>query len=99
MMTETLPITAEGAIWTRLLQAQDQPLSLAAARALLRLEFAPPDRERMRDLAAKARAGQLTDADREALTNYERVGNLLALMKSRARQRLKSAPTTRGPKR
>lgn len=60
-----------------------------AARALLRLEFAPEDKVRMRELAAKARDGALTAAEQEEIRTYERMGNLLALMKSFARKRLK----------
>jgi hypothetical protein len=43
----------------------------------------------MHELAAKARDGSLTKAEQEEIRNYERVGNLLALKKSKARQRLK----------
>lgn len=95
-MTSTKTVTAtEGSIWGRLLQVE-KGLSLEAARSLLRLDFAPEDKERMRQLAAKARDGSLTDAEREAIQNYERVGNLLALMKSKARLRLKRASASNG---
>jgi hypothetical protein len=70
---------------------------LEAARALLRLDFAPEDKERMHELAAKARDGSLTPTEQEEIGIYERVGNLLALMKSKARQRLKKASSTNGP--
>jgi hypothetical protein len=86
----------EGAIWGRLLQPGVKTLSLEAARSLLRLDFAPEDKERMHELAAKARDGSLTAAEQEDIRNYERVGNLLALMKSKARQRLKKASQANG---
>jgi hypothetical protein len=89
----------EGAIWSRLLQLQTNGLSLGAARSLLRLDFAPEDKESMRELAAKAREGLLSADEGEEIRNYERVGNLLALMKSKARQRLKKASSTNGSKR
>ncbi len=91
----TAPAT-EGAIWGRLLQPESKTLSLEAARSLLRLDFSPEDKVRMRELAAKARDGSLTAAEQEDIRNYERVGNLLALMKSKARQRLKKASRTNG---
>jgi len=84
MPTLSATPATEGAIWSRLLQPGRQTLSLAAARSLLRLEFAPEDKGRMRELAAKARDGSLTAVEQEAIRNYERVGNLLALMKSKA---------------
>jgi hypothetical protein len=88
--TETVS-AAEGAIWSRLLRPAGETLSPEAARSILGLEFSQEDKERMHELAAKARDGSLTDAEQEDIRNYERVGNLLALMKSKARQRLKKA--------
>ena len=40
--------------------------------------------------------GSLTAAEQEEIRNYERVGNLLGLLKSKARQRLKSAAGSNG---
>jgi len=87
-ITRSTPAT-EGAIWSRLLRPGSKSLSLEAARSLLRLDFAPEDKERMHELAAKAREEALTAAEQEEIRNYEQVGNLLALLKSKARQRLK----------
>jgi hypothetical protein len=91
----TAPVaTTESAIWERLLRPAGKTLTVAAARALLELDFPPQDKERMHALAALARDGALTAADRDEVRSYERVGNLLALMKSKARQRLKRTPRT-----
>ena len=86
----------ESAIWARLLQPAGRTLSLAAARALLKLDFPATDKERMHELAALARDGRLTNSERHEIREYERVGNLLALMKSKARQRLKRASQSNG---
>ncbi len=75
----------EGAIWSRLLQA-GEALTAEGASCILRLEFTPDDKARMRALAAKARAGSLSNEEEEAIRSYEMVGNLLALMKSMARR-------------
>src|SRR5262245_30782680 len=96
MQTIQASRTTEGAIWNRLLQPASKTLSLEAARSLLRLEFAPEDKDRMHELAAKARDGSLTAAEQEEIRNYEQVGNLLALLKSKARQRLKKASRANG---
>jgi hypothetical protein len=96
-MQITQETATESAIWDRLLRSAGQALSVEAARSLLRLEFPSEDKDRMHELAAKAREGSLTAAEQEAIRNYERVGNLLALMKSKARQRLKSASSSNGP--
>jgi hypothetical protein len=95
---QTIPASppTEGAIWSRLLQPGSKTLSVEAARSLLRLEFAPEDKERMRALAAKARDGSLTATEQEEIRSYERVGNLLALMKSKARLRLKRPSRSNG---
>ena len=95
-MPTTAPVGTEGAIWTRLLEQGGRPLSVAAARALVHLDFPDQDKARMRELAAKAREGSLTTAEEEETRSYERVGNLLALMKSKARQRLKKAAHRNG---
>ena len=86
----------EGAIWGRLLQPGKTPLSLEAARSLLRLDFPPEDKERMHELAAKARDGSLSSVETEEIKSYERVGSVLALMKSKARQRLKKPSASNG---
>ena len=79
---------SEAAIWNRVLQPHGKALSLSAARSFLQLKFTSEDMERMTQLAAKARAGSLTSAESDEIRNYERVGNLLSLMQSKARQRL-----------
>lgn len=71
-------------------------MSMEAARSILRLEFAAEDQDRMRELAAKAREGTLTAAERRETDEYERVGTLLAILKSRARLRLKKAANRNG---
>jgi SpoU rRNA methylase family enzyme len=83
--------TTESAIWSRLLEPANTLLSPAAARSILRLDFSEEDKKRMHVLAEKAREGTLTPAEHEAIENYERVGNLLALMQSKARLYLKKA--------
>jgi hypothetical protein len=95
-MQATATYNTEAAIWNRLLHDVGKTLSVQAARCWLRLEFQPTDKKRMHELAAKARGGSLTAAEREEITNYERAGNLLALMKSKARQRLKKASQANG---
>jgi hypothetical protein len=89
--------TSEAGIWSRLLDPAPAVLSPEAARSILRLDFSQEDKRRMRVLAAKAREGTLTDSESEAIRNYERVGNVLALMQSRARLCLKRASQSNGP--
>lgn len=66
-----------------------EELSPTAARALLKVHFPRPDHERMRQLSAKAREGTLTPQDEIEIDAYERLGCLLDILHSKARQVLK----------
>lgn len=81
----------EAALWGRLLDPVGVELSAEAARYILTMTFPQSDIERMQELAGKARAGTLTLDEHIELDNYERVGHVLSLMKSKARQALKKA--------
>ncbi len=83
--------TSEAALWGRLLDPVGADLSPEAARYILALRFPQADIDRMRELAEKARAGTLTLEEQIEMDNYERVGHVLSLMKSRARKALKKS--------
>jgi hypothetical protein len=83
-MTDT-----DAAILERVIEPGRADLPPAAARALLALDFTPADRERMHQLAVKNQAGRLTAAERRLLDSYRRVGWLLDLLSSKARQSLR----------
>ena len=82
--------TSEVAIFGRVLEPDQATLDAAAARAILDLDFKQADKDRMRHLLAKAKAGTLTADEEIAIDNYERVGHMLSLMKSKARRSLKA---------
>jgi hypothetical protein len=81
---------SEVAIFGRVLEPDQATLDAAAARAILDLDFKQADKERMRQLLAKAKAGALVGDEETEIDNYERVGHMLSLMKSKARQSLKA---------
>lgn len=58
---------------------------------ILALKFPREDRERMDQLAEKAREGTLTPDEQFEIDAYERVGSFLALLQSKARISLKKA--------
>jgi hypothetical protein len=89
MAAESILPVSDVAILDRLIRPERDDLSAAGARDLLRIDFEPGDRERMRQLALKAQDGALTAAEQSEITEYERVGHLLALLHSKARQALK----------
>jgi hypothetical protein len=81
--------TSEAAIFGRVLEPDRATLDVAAARAILNLDFKQTDKDRMRVLLAMAKKGTLTAKEQVEIDNYERVGHMLSLMKSKARRSLK----------
>jgi hypothetical protein len=66
-------------------RALSPPTAGLSVESLSRIDFAPEDHEQMRDLAAKARDGALSDEERELLSHYEVVNDLLGILRSKAR--------------
>jgi hypothetical protein len=85
----TMSITLEADILSRVIAPDNQALSPEAARTILEWKFPPIDVETMTRLSQKANAGTLTAAEQEALDSYERVGHLIAMAQSKARLSLK----------
>ena len=82
--------TSQGAIFGRVVQPEKATLDDAAARAFLDFDFRRTDKDRMRELLAKAKAGTLTAEEETEIDNYERVGHMLSLIKSKARRSIKA---------
>jgi hypothetical protein len=82
--------TTEAAIWERVL-AVDSELTPEAAAFLLRLDFRETDHARLHELAVKAQDGTLTPEERGEYQEYLRVGNVLAILQSKARVALRGA--------
>ena len=81
--------TSEAAIFSRVWEDEKKALSPTVARHVLKLGFSAKDQARMHELAAKNRAGELTVEETEEFDNFVKVGDLLALLQSKARQRLR----------
>jgi hypothetical protein len=95
MATQLLSPNSEAAIWARLMQAQKDELSPKAAEFLLAMDFGESDRQRMLQLAERSEAGALTPDEQIEFDGYLHVGNLLAVMQSRARLALQTKPRNR----
>lgn len=80
--------SSEAAIWERIIH-RERPMSRDTAREVLKLEIADVDKARMKELAERNRAGALAAGEDEELDDFCRVGTLLSLLKSRARQVIK----------
>ena len=78
-------------IFARLLQPENGNLHEDAARFFLSVEFAVDDQARMHELAGKAQQGTLTADEKQEADSYAFVGNVLGILKSKARRSLKQA--------
>ncbi len=88
MSSHTTSANTEAAILARLIQIEEQELSHGAAEYLLSIRFNDRDTARMNELSELARDGKLTQEDQAELDSYIHVGNLLAVMQSKARRAL-----------
>ena len=86
--------TSEAAIFARLWEGTAS-LPLSVARYLVRIGFSDQDKARMHDLAVRNQQGRLTAAELEELDNFVKVGDLLAIVQSKARRALKKAAPSR----
>jgi len=76
-------------IFSRVIDAGNPTLTPEAAKALLRFGFTEADHARVADLARKSNEGALTSDERHELESYVLVGDVLSLMKSKARLSLR----------
>ncbi len=82
------------AIWERVFATVEPKMAAEAARAILALEFAPEDKARAKELAAKARAGKLTPSEQNEAAAYAEIGSLVSMLRARARAALRKAVST-----
>jgi hypothetical protein len=83
------PATSEAIIFSRIWEAERGQMSSVLARHILKLRFTDTDRTRMHELAAKNQDGRLNHSELTELDSYVRVADLLAILQSKARQRLR----------
>jgi hypothetical protein len=89
MSTSTQSV--EASILSRLICPERPSLSPEAAQGILSLRFDDAETRRMNQLAEKAREGTLSPDEQALLDGYERIGSLIGLLHSKARQSLKKA--------
>ena len=78
-----------------MMQARKEELAPEVAEYLLSIAFGEHDRERMMQLAELSESGSLTAEEQAEFDSYLHVGNLLAVMQSRARLALRRKPISR----
>ena len=78
----------EAEIFSRVIDPANPTLTPEAARAVLQLGFVDRDHRRMAELSEKSNDGTLTEGERQELEGYVFVGDVLAMLKSKARASL-----------
>ena len=66
----------------------------AAAESVVQWKFTDQAVDKMNELAERARHGTLTAEEQATVEMFERLNNVLGMLKSRARQLLKVSPDT-----
>ena len=89
MSSQIVSHNTEAAILARLIQTRTA-MSHDVAQYLLSFDFEPDDVARMNLLAERARDGALSHQEAAELDSYLHVGNLLAIMQSKARSFLRT---------
>src|SRR5438132_1328732 len=85
MIPAKLTLNHEATILSRAIDPENGNWSPGIAEGILTIRLSPADRERMNELAAKAREGALGPDEEMELESYRQVTRLLELMKAKAR--------------
>ena len=88
MSTVTTRREDEVTILARVLGNEDGQLPEDLARYILTLGFSERDKARMHDLAVRNQDDALTPAEKEEMHAFGKAGDLLAILKSKARRTL-----------
>jgi hypothetical protein len=89
-----MAIVTEVDIFSRLIDASNPTLTPDAAAGILQLGYSEADHARMTELAGKSNEGALTPGEYRELESYVFVGDVLSLLKSKARvSLLKQSPS------
>ena len=80
----------ETAILTRAIQPNNHNLSATAARAILRIQLDPHDRQRLHELLVKNQEDTLTADEHSELNSHLHVGMLLDLLQAKAHAALRA---------
>ena len=78
----------EVSVFGRIVDSSNAHMSKAAAEGILALAFSSDDKNRLRELAAKARDGTLTRREKKEVEVFSRVGSMLGVLKSKCRRKL-----------
>ena len=83
---------SEAAIFSRLIQAEQEDLSADLAQHILSLHLSAKDEQRIDELLPRAQDGSLSRDEREELENLNHIADLISLWHSKARRVLNRNP-------
>jgi hypothetical protein len=81
---------SEATILSKVFLRSPNGLTKEQARYLVGLGFSDEDKKRMKELARKNREGEISAEELRELDSYVKVGDLLAILQSKARKILKA---------
>ncbi|HYE20304.1 MAG TPA: hypothetical protein VEA69_17790 [Tepidisphaeraceae bacterium] len=84
-----MSLAVEADIFSRIIDPSNPTLSPEGARAILELGYWEADHARMAELARGSNEGTLTDDERRTFEGYVFVGDVLSMLKSKARLSLR----------
>ncbi len=79
----------EADIFSRVIDPANPSLTPQAAEGILSLGCSEADHARMSELAEKSNRGEISETERRELEGYVFVGDMLAILKSKARLSLR----------
>ena len=79
----------EADIFNRVIDPSNPTLTAETAKALLQLSYSEADHARCAALAQKSNEGTITDDERRELASYVFVGDVISLLKTKARLSLR----------
>lgn len=91
LMSRTATPSIDVDIFEKVVAPHEPTFSRPVARAVQALVFTDAQKSEMHRLLDKNNAGTITEAERAKLEGYTRVGNLLNLLKAKARVSLSKA--------
>ena len=87
-----MPTVTEADIFSRVIDPSNPSMTSEAAKAILQLQYSQADHARMEELVRKSNEGELSLDERRELESYVFVGDVLAMLKSKARMSLHNRP-------
>jgi hypothetical protein len=90
-MSATIVESHAAGIWQRVLHPEVGDFPPDAARRFLEWDFADTDKKRADELAAKARAGTLSEAEQHELRSFMVVDAFLSIVHAKAQLSLRQA--------